>query len=92
MSLMDHLSLKIGEIFYSSYDGKYNKVIGVTEVIVGTAFSKTGKLIHKKQGISGHLFNKIVGTDPISNAIDDFEYMVKEGKNRLNHENSKHDK
>lgn len=92
MSFMDPLYSKIGEIFYSSYDEKNNKAIGYAEVIIGTAFSKTGKFIHKKQGISGHLLNKIIGTDPISNAIEDFEYMAKEGKKRLNHEHSKHSK
>lgn len=92
MSFMDPLYMKIGEIFESSYDEKSNKVIGYAEVIVGTAFAKTGKLIHKKQGFSGHLLNKMLGTDPISDAIEDCEYIVKEGKERLNYERSKHDK
>lgn len=83
MSFMDPIYQKIGEAICHPEDGKYNKAIGVAEVAIGTSFASLGKLIHKKQGFSGRLMNKFMGCDPISDAIEDCEYIANEGKRRL---------
>ena len=83
MSLMDPVFEKIGEAFCCPEDSKFSKAIGVAEVAIGTSMASFGKLIHKKQGISGQLMTKLIGYDPISDAIEDCEYIANEGKTRL---------
>lgn len=83
MNLFDKVCYKIGELVCERQEGPLDKVVGGAEVVLGTAGYAAAKVLHKAQAPVGHLMNRKLDMDPISDCMIDCKDLIKEGMERF---------